>query len=415
MTTPQLLDAGSSPMTDCGRQLELASPTLSESSHSSESGVSPLIQSVDQTIPVVELVDNSPEMIEGNDNDNMMLEVDKRPDSPKSRHTVVKDLTDTQGVDRGLSTCELSRATKSGACEHFTDQLIQPDHVSGGSSPELERDCSCTKQDAGEIVSHRSSRESSHPNSHISISSFDSSEVVLCKTPTMFMSPHSRTEEESSSYDLFHTSFDEERVRQITEDERENETEAAAQLKAGTTLVLERVVVHVESSDSRSSSVATTPLPSPPINEKPEDDGSPMTSFSIPDYPPLDEYSFGAYDEDIPYSSAPLELVTPVNERTVTLIPGSVNAVKKKQQDLKTPACGQAELQTDDDITPMPDFKSMRTPSLKGECARFGVKALPKKKMIAKLHEIYEHTHPLVGKLLLITRRLESLSVCLFA
>lgn len=34
---------------------------------------------------------------------------------------------------------------------------------------------------------------------------------------------------------------------------------------------------------------------------------------------------------------------------------------------------------------------------LQGECARFGVRALPKRKMIAKLEEIYDYTHPLVG------------------
>ena len=32
------------------------------------------------------------------------------------------------------------------------------------------------------------------------------------------------------------------------------------------------------------------------------------------------------------------------------------------------------------------------------ECSKFGVRPLPKKKMIAKLHEIYEYTHPLVGE-----------------
>lgn len=73
-------------------------------------------------------------------------------------------------------------------------------------------------------------------------------------------------------------------------------------------------------------------------------------------------------------------------------------------------------LESDTDITPMPDYRSMATPHLKvtrhkaptktthcvsltpqSECARFGVRALPKRKMIAKLEEIYDYTHPLVG------------------
>lgn len=31
-------------------------------------------------------------------------------------------------------------------------------------------------------------------------------------------------------------------------------------------------------------------------------------------------------------------------------------------------------------------------------CTRFGVRALPKRKMVNKLEEIYNYTHPLVGK-----------------
>jgi hypothetical protein len=54
-------------------------------------------------------------------------------------------------------------------------------------------------------------------------------------------------------------------------------------------------------------------------------------------------------------------------------------------------------LESDTDVTPKPDYQSMATPHLKGECSRFGVRALPKKKMIAKLEEIYNYTHPLTG------------------
>jgi hypothetical protein len=46
----------------------------------------------------------------------------------------------------------------------------------------------------------------------------------------------------------------------------------------------------------------------------------------------------------------------------------------------------------------MPDYSNMGTPHLKGECSKFGVRALPKKKMIAKLTEIYDYTHPLTDE-----------------
>lgn len=55
-------------------------------------------------------------------------------------------------------------------------------------------------------------------------------------------------------------------------------------------------------------------------------------------------------------------------------------------------------IESDDNITPMPSYHDMVTPALKAQCGRFGVKPLAKRKMIAKLQEIYEYTHPLVGK-----------------
>lgn len=96
-----------------------------------------------------------------------------------------------------------------------------------------------------------------------------------------------------------------------------------------------------------------------------------------------------------------------------------------------TPFCYRVELESDNDITPMPDYRNMGTPYLKvssicftvnsftpslspqlpslvflhlltlfqDECSKFGVRAMPKKKMIVKLEEIYDYTHPLVGKL----------------
>lgn len=64
-----------------------------------------------------------------------------------------------------------------------------------------------------------------------------------------------------------------------------------------------------------------------------------------------------------------------------------------------TPATGGVStLLSDDNITPTPNYQRMCTPQLKAQCARFGVRVLPKRKMIAKLREIYNYTHPLVGR-----------------
>lgn len=64
-----------------------------------------------------------------------------------------------------------------------------------------------------------------------------------------------------------------------------------------------------------------------------------------------------------------------------------------------TPAArGGAMLLSDDNITPTPNYHRMCTPRLKQQCSKYGVKPLPKRKMIAKLEEIYSYTHPLVGK-----------------
>ncbi|CAI5791739.1 structure-specific endonuclease subunit SLX4 isoform X2 [Podarcis lilfordi] len=43
--------------------------------------------------------------------------------------------------------------------------------------------------------------------------------------------------------------------------------------------------------------------------------------------------------------------------------------------------------------TPMPSYSVMETPKLKKELHRFGVRALPKRKMILKLKEIFQYTH----------------------
>ena len=406
-------------MADAGRPLELASPTSPRFHKLLLESETP--QSKERAHTVAELGGKSTVIIERNDNsDSSALGDGKNPINDlksEAKHMDGINLIDVHHTDFSSRTVEVRPAVEGGGSEHFSDHLSRPGHTSGGSSPELERDCSLRRQSGSEMVRHRSSSESSRPNSHISLSSVDSNEVVICKTPITLLSPQERREGDSSNCDLFHTSLnryaDIECSHRISEDERERETIEGDTIEAETEGAVESIVV--ESSSSSNSSVDVTPLESPHSIER-QREVSPHDSlpgYSIPDYSPVDNYSFGAFDEDMiaypsvsfegaPIELAPLELVTPVNDRTVTMVPESIDTVKRKPQDFKTPAnCGGVELQTDDDITPMPDFKSMRTPCLKGECARFGVKAMPKKRMIAKLHEIYEHTHPLVGKLLL--------------
>ena len=342
----------------------------------------------------------------------------------------------------------------------------------------------------GEFVRYRSSSESSHPYSHISLSSVDSNEeAMICATPSILLSPQDKREEDSlsSTSDLFHMSSRSpyaavESVYRNSGDKRDCDRVDDHSMKGESLRTVESILVE-SSGSSKVSSAASTPPESPHTNQKqnastsdrsvpevsipnvsipdiiipeisiaditiPEisiSDGtnpeisipdvtipeisipditipeisipniaSPDVSIpnvSTPDYSPVDNYSFGAFNDNInscqsassrseraSVAAAPLKLVTPVNVKTITAVPKSVDTVRRKSQNFKTPANSGVELQTDNDITPTPDFKSMRTPCLKGECARFGVKPLPKKKMIAKLHEIYEYTHPLVGK-----------------
>ena len=64
--------------------------------------------------------------------------------------------------------------------------------------------------------------------------------------------------------------------------------------------------------------------------------------------------------------------------------------VRKKSS--KNPISRLAE-EEEGNVTPMPSYVSMDTPSLRDELKRFGVKALPKKQAVKKLVEIYEFTH----------------------
>ncbi|KAG8433235.1 hypothetical protein GDO86_017495 [Hymenochirus boettgeri] len=66
-----------------------------------------------------------------------------------------------------------------------------------------------------------------------------------------------------------------------------------------------------------------------------------------------------------------------------------------KQKPLKTPVSivRKRELAPKVPITPLPAYSDMDTPVLKKELNRFGVRALPKKKMVLKLKEIFRYTH----------------------
>ena len=472
---------------NAGRALELQVHIASLRHHGTlQQPESESLQSNERAHPVAgEEEEENPVIIENSDNsDNSAFGIKKSLTSnlkDQEQHTEVKNSPGVHDMNFGSHTKDISPVVKVRDTEHSNnDHLTRYGHdASNGSSPELERDCVLRGrrergrrrelEGAGESVRHRSSSEWSHRSSHISLSSMDSNEVVICKTPTTLLSPGGAErggEDSSSSCDLFHPSpghyADSECIR---EGKREGETVESGEEESERTV--ESIVVE-SSSSSRASSVALVASPhSPRVIEKqgkaspgsrlpgtstsipdfsipefsipniviPEisipdvsvsnisvpDVTTPDVSvpnvttpdFSLPDYSPVNDYSFGAFDDDIvsypsasleqePVEPAPLKLVTPVNNRTVTVLPESVDTVKRKSQCFKTPASCRVELQTDDDITPMPDFRGMRTPCLKGECARFGVKAMAKKKMIAKLSEIYEHTHPLVGKLYLL-------------
>ena len=469
-------------MANAGRALKLQVNVASPKHHGTlQRPESESPQSNERAHPVAgEEEGENPVIIENSDDsDNSALGIKKSPTSnlkDQEQDTEIKNSPGVHDLNFGSHAKEVGPVMKTGDTDHSNnDHLTRYGHdASNGSSPELERDCVLRGrrrrrelEGAGESVRHCLSSDWSQRSSHISLSSVDSNEVVICKTPTTLLSPGGAErggEDSSSSSDLFHHSPGHYADSEcIDEGEREGETVENGEEESERTV--ESIVVE-SSSSSRASSVALITSPhSPRLIEKQEkasrDNRLPGTStstvsipeftipdivipeisipdisisnisvpdvttpdisvphvttpdFSLPDYSPVNDYSFGAFDDDIvsypsasleqePVEPTPLKLVTPVNNRTVTMVPESVDTVKRKSQSFKTPASCGVELQTDDDITPMPDFRGMRTPCLKGECARFGMKAMAKKKMIAKLSEIYEHTHPLVGKLYLL-------------
>ncbi|KAM6320262.1 structure-specific endonuclease subunit SLX4 [Podargus strigoides] len=57
------------------------------------------------------------------------------------------------------------------------------------------------------------------------------------------------------------------------------------------------------------------------------------------------------------------------------------------------PSCQENKKPPSTPMTPMPAYSLMETPQLKKELSRFGVRALPKRKMVLKLKEIFQYTH----------------------
>ncbi|XP_073504364.1 structure-specific endonuclease subunit SLX4 isoform X2 [Phyllobates terribilis] len=69
------------------------------------------------------------------------------------------------------------------------------------------------------------------------------------------------------------------------------------------------------------------------------------------------------------------------------------------QKELRTPVSivRRRELAPKVPITPLPDYSDLDTPVLKKELSKFGVRALPKKKMVLKLKEIFRYTHQVMS------------------
>lgn len=68
-------------------------------------------------------------------------------------------------------------------------------------------------------------------------------------------------------------------------------------------------------------------------------------------------------------------------------------APSKRRKKSHIQSIKQVEEKAKQPVTPMPNYIEMATPVLKSELHKFGVRALPKKKMILKLKEIYDYTH----------------------
>ncbi|KAL5459862.1 hypothetical protein EMCRGX_G033247 [Ephydatia muelleri] len=123
-----------------------------------------------------------------------------------------------------------------------------------------------------------------------------------------------------------------------------------------------------------------TPTSSPVQPNYPEHISSPVTISSSPSYAPC---SPDNVTESEPHPSLGADHLPRL-------------AVRDHMTCVATPTtCDGAG---ENDVTPMPDYQTMRTPALRDQCTRYGVRPLPKRKMIAKLREIYEYTHPMADQ-----------------
>ncbi|XP_066432577.1 structure-specific endonuclease subunit SLX4 isoform X2 [Eleutherodactylus coqui] len=86
-----------------------------------------------------------------------------------------------------------------------------------------------------------------------------------------------------------------------------------------------------------------------------------------------------------------LPVVLPLTQRLME--------VPEVQKELRTPVSivRKRELVPKVPITPLPNYSDMDTPILKNELTKFGVRALPKKKMVLKLKEIFRYTHQVMS------------------
>lgn len=129
--------------------------------------------------------------------------------------------------------------------------------------------------------------------------------------------------------------------------------------------------------------------PSPAKSTTPASiEGSPQTAVSQRS---RQSYLNSKLWEDWEDEDPEVPAVVPLSQR--------IMKVPEVQKELKTPVSivRRRELAPKVPITPLPDYSDMDTPILKKELSKFGVRALPKKKMVLKLKEIFRYTHQVMS------------------
>ncbi|XP_069590578.1 structure-specific endonuclease subunit SLX4 [Ranitomeya imitator] len=129
--------------------------------------------------------------------------------------------------------------------------------------------------------------------------------------------------------------------------------------------------------------------PSPAKNRTPANiEGSPSCSASQSS---RQSYLNSRLWEDWEDEDPKLPAVLPLSQR--------LSSAPEMQTELRTPVSivRRRELAPKVPITPLPDYSDMDTPILKKELSKFGVRALPKKKMVLKLKEIFRYTHQVMS------------------